>query len=141
MTKTLDIFEQPKPVTKAQREARMAFRQEDAKAALTEHETAEQAFSDNRERLRSERLTREEEEGPMLHPVPELPDDTLLDKVRFSTRIRNALTAEGWKTVGEIREVSDATLSSLQYMGKGSVAYLRETLGLPSTDGVPLRGG
>ena len=125
-----------RPLSKEQREARKAFRQDDAKAAMTEHETAEQAFSDNRERLRAERLAREAGEGPMLYPAPELPDDTLLNKVRFSTRIRNALTAAGWKTVGEIREASDATLSSLQYMGKGSVAYLRETLGLSSTDGV-----
>jgi hypothetical protein len=40
------------------------------------------------------------------------------------------------KTVGEIREASDAMLLSLQDLGKGSVADLRETLGLPSTDGV-----
>jgi hypothetical protein len=40
------------------------------------------------------------------------------------------------KTVGEVREASDATLLSLQDLGQGSVAHLRETLGLPSTDGV-----
>ena len=40
------------------------------------------------------------------------------------------------KTIGEIREASDATLLSLQDFGKGSVSHLRETLGLPSTDGV-----
>jgi DNA-directed RNA polymerase alpha subunit len=55
----------------------------------------------------------------MLYPAPELPDDTPIENVRFSTRIRNAVTAAGWKTVGEIREASDATL-----------------LGLPSCDGV-----
>src|SRR5260370_40488464 len=49
---------------------------------------------------------------------------------------RNALTTAGVKTVGEIRVASDAMLLSLQYLGKGSVAHLRETLGLPSTDGV-----
>ena len=74
--------------------------------------------------------------GPMLYPAPELPDDTPLDNVRFSTRIRNAVTAAGWKTVGEIREASDVTLLGLQDLGKGSVAHLRETLGLPSIDGV-----
>jgi DNA-directed RNA polymerase alpha subunit len=72
----------------------------------------------------------------MLYPAPELPDDTALENVRFSTRIRNAITAAGWKTVGEIREASDATLLSLPDVGPGSVAHLRETLGLPSTDGV-----
>jgi DNA-directed RNA polymerase alpha subunit len=71
----------------------------------------------------------------MLYPAPELPDDTPIENVRFSTRIRNALITAGLKTVGEIREASDAMLLSLQDLGKGSVAHLRETLGLPSTDG------
>ncbi len=74
--------------------------------------------------------------GPMLYPAPELPDDTLIENVRFSTRIRNAVRAVGWKTVGEIREASDATLLGLQDLGPGSVTSLRETLGLPSCDGV-----
>ena len=104
-------------------------------------ETAEKAFSNNRERLRAERLAREAVDGPMLYPAPELPDGTPIDKVRFSSRIRNAILAAGWKTVGEIREASDATLLGLQDLGKGSVSYLRETLGLPSTDGVRPRGG
>ena len=72
----------------------------------------------------------------LLDPTPELPDDTLIGDVRFATRIRNALNAAGLKTVGEVREASDATLLSLQDLGQGSVAHLRETLGLPSTDGV-----
>ena len=108
---------------------------------MDEHDMAEKAFSNNRERLREERLAREAVEKPMLHPAPELPDDTPIDKVRFSTRVRNAISAAGWKTVGEIREGSDATLLSLPDLGKGSVAYLRETLGLPSTDGVRPLGG
>ena len=141
MTKTPGNFEQPKQVTKAEREARKAFRQEDAKAAMTEHETAEKAFFDNRERLRAERLAREAVAGPMLYPATELPDDTPISKVRFSTRIRNAISAAGWKTVGEIREASDATLLTLPDLGKGSVTHLRETLGLPSTDGVRPGGG
>jgi hypothetical protein len=33
------------------------------------------------------------------------------------------------KTVGEIREASDATLLSFQDLGPGSVARLRESLG------------
>ena len=71
-----------------------------------------------------------------LDPTPELPDDTPLDSVELPTRIRNVLAAEGLKTVGDIREASDAMLLSLQDLGKGSVAHLRETLGLRSTDGV-----
>jgi hypothetical protein len=44
----------------------------------------------------------------------------------------NALNATGMKTIGEIREASDATLLSLQNCAESSVAHLRETLGLPS---------
>ena len=106
------------------------------KEAVADHEAAQQAFHENRERLREERLAREVAAGPMLDPAPELPDDTPIENVRFSTRIRNAVTAIGWKTVGEIREASDATLLGLQDLGPGSVTSLRETLGLPSTDGV-----
>ena len=49
----------PKPITKAEREARKAFRQIDAEKAMTEHEIAQKAFSNNRERLKAERLMRE----------------------------------------------------------------------------------
>jgi hypothetical protein len=49
----------PKPITKAEREARKAFRQVDAEKAMTEHEIAQKAFSNNRERLKAERLARE----------------------------------------------------------------------------------
>jgi DNA-directed RNA polymerase alpha subunit len=72
----------------------------------------------------------------LLDPTPELPDDTLIGDVRFATRIRNALNAAGLKTVGDVRETSDEILLSFQDLGPGSVAHLRETLGLPSTDGV-----
>jgi DNA-directed RNA polymerase alpha subunit len=65
-----------------------------------------------------------------LYPTPELPDDTAIDQVRLSTRIRNALNAAGMKTVGEVREASDKTLLSFQDLGHGSIVYLRETLGL-----------
>ena len=51
--------EPPKQITKAEREARKAFRQIDAVKAMTEHEIAQKAFSNNRERLRAERLARE----------------------------------------------------------------------------------
>lgn len=45
--------------TPAEREARKAFRKVEAVAALTEHEAAEKAFNENRERLKAERLARE----------------------------------------------------------------------------------
>ena len=44
------------------------------------------------------------------------------------------------KTVGEVREISDDTLLSFQDCGNSSVALLRETLGLPSTDGGQIVG-
>ena len=115
---------------------RKELRSREAKEAVADHEEAQQAFHANRERLRAERLAREAVAGPMLYPAPELPDDTPIENVRFSTRVRNALTTAGVKTVGEIREASDAMLLSLQDLGKGSVAHLRETLSLPPTDGV-----
>jgi DNA-directed RNA polymerase alpha subunit len=71
-----------------------------------------------------------------LDPMSELPDDTPVGRVRFPPRIRNALHEAGVQTIGEIREASDASLLSLQNLGKGSVTYLRKTLGLPSSGGV-----
>jgi hypothetical protein len=59
MTKTPRAFEGLKPMTKAEREARKAFRQVDAEKAMTEYETAQKAFHANRERLKAERLARE----------------------------------------------------------------------------------
>jgi DNA-directed RNA polymerase alpha subunit len=70
-----------------------------------------------------------------LDPTPELPDDTPVREVRLPTRIKDALFAAGVKTVGQVREMSDEALLSLPDFGKASVAHLRETLGLPSTDG------
>ena len=59
MTKTPGEFEPPKPISKAERDARKAFRQGDAKKAMTEHEIEQKAFSANRERLKGGRLARE----------------------------------------------------------------------------------
>jgi hypothetical protein len=59
MTKTPGQYEPPKPITKAERAARKAFRQVDAGKAMTEHETAQKELSANRERLKAERLARE----------------------------------------------------------------------------------
>jgi hypothetical protein len=59
MTKAPGEFEPIKPITKAERDARKAFRQVDAKKAMSEHEVATKAFSKNRERLKAERLARE----------------------------------------------------------------------------------
>jgi DNA-directed RNA polymerase alpha subunit len=64
-----------------------------------------------------------------LYPTPELPDDTPIDHVRFSTRIRRVLKTAGITAVGDVRKTSDKTLLSLQDLGQGSVTHLRETLG------------
>ena len=72
----------------------------------------------------------------MFDPTPELPDATPISEVELPARIRNALASAGLNTVGEVRETSDEILLSFQDLGMTSVAHLRETLGLPSTDGV-----
>ena len=71
-----------------------------------------------------------------LEPTPELPDKTPTREVRFPLRIKNALFAAGLKTVGEVRETPDKALLAFPDFGKASITLLRETLGLPSTDGV-----
>ena len=50
-----------KPLTPAQREARKVFREAEAKKAISDHEKAQKAFHENRERLKAERLAREAE--------------------------------------------------------------------------------
>ena len=65
MTKTPREFEGPKPITKAEREARKVFRQVDAEKAMTDHEIAQKSFHANRERLKAERLAREAAETPV----------------------------------------------------------------------------
>ena len=75
-------------------------------------------------------------EGHLVDPTPELPDDTPIDRVRLPTRIQNVMVIAGLKTVGEVRETADETLLSFQDFGPGSVTHIRETLGLPSRDGV-----
>ena len=115
--------------------ARKALRSREAEEAIADHESAQKAFHENRERLRQARLTREAA-GPMLFPAPELPDDAPVESVRFSTRIRNALNAASIKTIGEIRETSGDNLLSFPDLGPGSIAYLRKTLGLPWADSV-----
>ena len=50
----------PKPMTSAEREARKAFKEVDVTKALSEHQIEDKAFFENRERLKAERLAREE---------------------------------------------------------------------------------
>jgi DNA-directed RNA polymerase alpha subunit len=110
---------------------RKALRGNEARDAMSDHEDTQKAFHENRERLREARLAREAVAGPMFYPALELPDDTLIENVRFSSRIQNALNAAGVQTIGDIREASDARLLSFHDLGAGSVAHLRKTLGAP----------
>jgi hypothetical protein len=71
-----------------------------------------------------------------LEPTPELPDNLPIRDVRFPAQIKDALFAAGLKTVGQVREMSDDALLALPDFETASVAHLRETLGLASTDGV-----
>jgi DNA-directed RNA polymerase alpha subunit len=114
---------------------RKAFRDLEAREAMAEHQRTRTAFNDNLERLRSERLVREAADpagGKSVIPTPQLPDDTPIDKLRLTTRMREALHTRGIRTVGEIREKSDQQLLSIRDLGKGSVAHLRASLGVAS---------
>jgi len=53
-----------KPLTPEQRKERDAARRADAEQAMREHEAAQKAFHDNRERLKAERLAREARANP-----------------------------------------------------------------------------
>jgi hypothetical protein len=57
-----ETFER-KVTTPAEREARKAFREVEAAKAMTEHERAQKAFNENRERLKAERLARQAAEA------------------------------------------------------------------------------
>ena len=57
-----DTFER-KIITPADREARKLFKEVDAAKAMTEHERAQKAFHDNRERLKALRLARESKDA------------------------------------------------------------------------------
>jgi hypothetical protein len=113
---------------------RKTLRSREAQEAISDHEETQNALHANRECLREARLARETVAGPMLYPAPGLPDITLIENVRFSTRIRNALNAAGMKTIGEVRETSDDTLLRLPDLGPASVAHLRKTLGGKARD-------
>src|SRR5258708_24464081 len=85
---------------------RKSLRSREAEEAIAEHESAQKAFHENRERLREERLRREAAAGPLVFPPPELPDDTPLQHVPISTTIRKALHSPGCKTSSGGRGVS-----------------------------------
>lgn len=54
-----DLSYRRKPLTPEQRQARDAARRIEAEKAMRDHEAAQKAFYENRERLKAERLARE----------------------------------------------------------------------------------
>ena len=70
MTKTPYEVEPPRQITKAEREARKAFREVEAKKAISDHDLAQKAFYKNRERLKAERLAREAAGPPATKTKP-----------------------------------------------------------------------
>ena len=60
-------------------------------------------------RIRSLILRKKDAASVLVLATPALPDETPISRVNLPTRIRNVLTAEGIKTVGEARETSDET--------------------------------
>jgi DNA-directed RNA polymerase alpha subunit len=60
----------------------------------------------------------------LFDPTPDFPDYTPIAQIRFPTRIRRVLTAQGLNTVGEVREASDAMLLTLPDFGRASITYL-----------------
>jgi DNA-directed RNA polymerase alpha subunit len=133
------MSDQKKPGSGSSQAERKAFRDLDAREAMAEHDRTQAAFNDNRERLRAERLARESADpagGRLVVPTPQLPDDTPIDTLRLTTRMREALRADGLKTVGEIREKSDRQLLTIRDLGNGSIAQLRASLGVASVRAV-----
>lgn len=64
----------------------------------------------------------------MLDPSADLPNEMPITDVRLPTRIANALSNGGLRTLGEVRESSDANLLTFQDVGPGTVRWLRERL-------------
>jgi len=129
------MSDQKKSSSGSSQAERKAFRDLDAREAMAEHDRTQTAYHDNRERLRSERLAREAAGpagGKLVMPTPQLPDDTPIELLRLAARMREALCAEGLKTVGEIREKSDEQLLTIRGLGSGSIAHLRASLGVVS---------
>ena len=80
------------------------------------------------------RPARETTDVLLIAPTPELPDEMPIEKLQLTTRVYRALSVEGIKTVGEIREKSDGYLLSFQNLGKRSIEHLRITLGRRPAD-------
>jgi hypothetical protein len=60
----------------------------------------------------------------------------LIEIVNLPERVRNALLLGGIRTVGQARETPDCDLLRIPDIGGTSLEYLRQSLGLPSSEGV-----
>ena len=72
----------------------------------------------------------------MINPCPELQDDMPIRTVGLPPKIKRALVMAGLRTVGKIWETPDTEILQIKELGKSSLILLRETLGLPSSQGV-----
>ncbi len=61
--KAPDWFKRSEPRSKEEKLARKAIKEADARVAMAEHEKPAEAFANNRERLKAQRLAREAGEG------------------------------------------------------------------------------
>jgi hypothetical protein len=59
----------------------------------------------------------------MLDPSTDLPDDTSVETVLFTTRILDSLSY-AVRTIGGIRESSDETLAGVPDLRRGSIRWL-----------------
>jgi hypothetical protein len=72
----------------------------------------------------------------MIDPSPEVADDMSIANVELPPKLKQALTAAGLRTVGDVREASDRKILRIPDLGESWLALLRKTLGLPSSLGV-----
>jgi len=80
------------------------------------------------------RPARETADVLLIAPTPELPDEMPIEKLQLTTRVYRALSVEGIKTVGEIREKSDGYLLELPESWQTLHEHLRITLGRRPAD-------
>lgn len=64
----------------------------------------------------------------VLHPTPELSDDTPVEQIRLPWNIRRTLADAELKTVGEVRTAASDTLLELK-LNRGVLDFIRATLG------------
>ena len=97
------VYKDKQQPTKEERAAKKDKARWDAEENMAARKKGEEAFKSNYARLKA-------------------------DEVRMPTRIANALSNAGLRTLGEVRVSSDANLLTFQDVGPGTVRWLRESL-------------